>query len=145
MRSLSVMLLIGSTLGPSFAAAQTPDLDADAIRAVIENAYVRGVFVDQNPDAVRAGFHPSFLLSVHDADSVIVVPLEVWLNVLDLSGKPSGDEVRHVLERIDVTGGTAMVKLQLWINNEHVYTDYFSLYRFSDGWKIVMKVFASHD
>jgi len=38
-----------------------------------------------------------------------------------------------------------MVRMQIWINDEHVYTDYLSLYRFSDGWKIVLKVFASHD
>ena len=94
-------------------------------------------------------FAPAFIrlfyYSVYDADSIIVAPLEMWLNVLNLSGQPSGDTVRHVVERVDVTGGTAMVKLQLWINDEHVYTDYFSLYRFSDGWKIVLKVFASHD
>ena len=145
MKLSPIILLIGSTVCGYDAVAQTPEADARAIRAVIENAYIRGVFVDEDPVAVRAGFHPSFLLSVYDADSVIVAPLEMWLNVLDLGGQPSGDTVRHVFERVDVTGGTAMVKLQLWINDEHVYTDYFSLYRFSDGWKIVLKVFASHE
>jgi len=145
MRLLLMILLIGSTLRGYDAVAQAPDAEASAIRGVIENAYVRGVFVDEDPVAVRAGFHPSFVLSVHDADSIIVAPLEMWLDVLDLSGQPSGDTVRHVFERVDVTGGTAMVKMQIWINDEHVYTDYLSLYRFSDGWKIVLKVFASHD
>lgn len=145
MRLVSMILLITSTLLGNGAAAQAPEADASAIREVIENAYVRGVFVDEDPAAVRAGFHPSFILSVHDADSVIVVPLERWLDVMDLSGEPTGDAVRHVFERVDVTGGAATVKMQIWINDVHVYTDYLSLYRFNDGWKIVLKIFESHD
>lgn len=127
------------------AAAQGPERDVRAIREVIEAAYVRGVFVSRDPAAVRAGFHPSFVLAVYDADTLIMAPLQRWLDLLKLNGQPSGDTVRHEFERIDVTGGTAIVKLQLWINGKHTYTDYLSLYRFRDGWKMVLKVFAGHE
>lgn len=70
---------------------------------------------------------------------------------ISLSAQTRGaDEgaIRQVIEaayvRVDITG-TAVVKLQLFINGEHEYTDYFGLYRFSDGWRIVTKVFQSHD
>jgi hypothetical protein len=145
MRLTSLVFLISCTVRLSVASAQTPDHDARAIREVIENAYVDGVFIDRNEAAVRAGFHPAFVLSVYDADTVIVAPLDMWLDLLPLNGERSSDSVRHVFEYVDVTSGTATVKLQLWINDEHVYTDYLGLYRFADGWKIVTKVFASHD
>ncbi len=145
MRLTGLVFLISCTVCLSAASAQAPDHDARAIREVIENAYVKGVFVDRNAAAVRAGFHPAFVLSVYDADSIIVAPLDMWLDLLLLDGERSSDSVRHVFEQVDVTGGTATVKLQLWINDEHVYTDYLGLYRFQDGWKIVTKVFASHD
>jgi hypothetical protein len=145
MRITGLVFLISCTVCLSVASAQTPDHDARAIREVIENAYVAGVFIDRNESAVRAGFHPAFVLSVYDADTVIVAPLDMWLDLLPLNGEQSTDSVRHVFEYVDVTSSTATVKLQLWINDEHIYTDYLGLYRFADGWKIVTKVFASHD
>ena len=145
MRLPGLLFLMGWTVCLSPAWAQGPDRDARAIRAVIESAYVEGVFIDRNPAAVRAGFHPAFVLSVYDADTIIVASLDMWLDRLQLNGERSSDSVRHVFESVDVTGGTAIVKLQLWINDEHIYTDYYSLYRFTDGWKIVAKVFASHN
>lgn len=145
MRTAGLVFLISYTVCLSTASAQATDRDTQAIQEVIENAYVKGVFVDRNAAAVRSGFHPAFVLSVYDADTVIVASLDMWLDLLQLSGERSSDSVRHVFEGVDVTGGTATVKLQLWINDEHVYTDYLGLYRFTDGWKIVTKVFASHD
>jgi hypothetical protein len=132
-------------LAPLSLYAQAPGAEDRAVRRVIETAYVTGVFVTRDTAAVRAGFHPDFVLSVLQDDRVLVVSLDRWLGHLKLDGRRSTDTVEHRFERVDVTGNTATVKLQLFVNGEHEYTDYFGLYRFSDGWKIVTKVFASHD
>ena len=147
MMTMRVSLLLSLLLVafPPQTHAQEPDREERAIRRLIVDAYVTAVFVTRDDQAVRHGFHPDFMLSVHDDDQVILVPLDMWLERLELDGRPSGNTVRHEFESVDVTAGTATVKLQLWIDDEHVYTDYFGLYRFSDGWKIVNKIFAAHD
>ncbi|HET8648387.1 MAG TPA: nuclear transport factor 2 family protein [Vicinamibacteria bacterium] len=47
--------------------------------------------------------------------------------------------------RIDVTGNAAVAQVQLHRNGKHTFTDFLSLYRFPDGWKIVGKIFHSHN
>ena len=46
---------------------------------------------------------------------------------------------------IDVTGGVAMVKVELSQEGELVYTDYLSLIKFDSGWRIVAKVYHKHE
>ena len=127
------------------ALAQGDDTAEQDVQRIIEEAYIEGVFVQRDTVAVRAGFHPSFVMSVLDGDEIIVASLDMWLERLQLDGEPSSDAIRTVFDRVDVTDNTAAVKLQFWINGNHTYTDYIGLYRFSDRWKIVTKVFATHD
>ena len=53
-------------------------------------------------------------------------------------------EISHEFTAVDVTGDAATVRLELRRGGKHVFTDYLSLYRFADGWKIVSKTFQSH-
>jgi pimeloyl-ACP methyl ester carboxylesterase len=70
--------LIASIAGsPASALAQSADLVA--VQSVIESAYVTGVFITRDSNAVRRGFHPRFVLSVLQSDTVLVVPLDAWL------------------------------------------------------------------
>lgn len=131
--------------GAALAQPQSSGADERAIRRVVEDAYVSGVFVTRDESAVRQGFHPDFMLSVRQGDELIVAPLPMWLERLELDGVRSADTVTHEFDRIEITGRTAFVKLRLSINDKHVYTDYMGLYRFQDGWKIVNKVFEEHE
>jgi len=45
---------------------------------------------------------------------------------------------------VDITGAAATVKIDLWRDEVHTFTDYLSLYKFADGWKIVGKTFYRH-
>ena len=121
------------------------DLETESVKNVIQETYVQAVFVKRSEALVRSGFHPSFVMSVHAGDEIIQASLDMWLERLQLDDTPSGDDVRALFERVDVTQNTATVKLQVWINDVHTYTDYIGLYKFDDGWKIVNKIFAEHD
>ena len=46
---------------------------------------------------------------------------------------------------IDITGNAAMVKLEYYKGGNHVFTDYLSLYKFEEGWKIVSKIYFRHE
>ena len=45
---------------------------------------------------------------------------------------------------IDITGSAAVARVELYRDFKHIFTDYLSLYRFDDGWKIVGKIFYQH-
>lgn len=138
------LLVLALVLVATPAGAQTP-ADSQAVRELIQNAYVTGVFVSRDETAVRRGFHPDFVLSALDDGELIVVTLDQWLERLQLDGRPSTDAVRHVFDVVDITGDVAAVKLRLYVNDQHVYTDHLSLYKFPQGWRIVNKVFQDHD
>ena len=126
--------------------AQDQGQDQAAIRELIAEHYVKAVFVSREEAAVRRAFHPSFHLFVLDDGEIIIAPLQMWLDRLKLDGVPSSSAVRHDVGFVDVSGDAAAVRTELYVNGQHVYTDYFSLYRFpTAGWQIVTKIFQSHD
>ena len=45
---------------------------------------------------------------------------------------------------VDITGSAASVKLELYQNGSRIFTDYLSLYKFPDGWKIMSKTYYRH-
>ena len=124
---------------------QTHHADEAAIKEVLVAAYVEGVFIHRDAEAVREGFHPDFLMHVYHEGQLIQGSLDMWLERLDLDGTANPKKIDYTIETIDVTGSTAFVKMKLYEDTQQIYTDYFGLYRFEDGWKIVNKVFFSHD
>lgn len=139
--SLLIGLLAGTGAGVR---AEQADADERAIRDLVRDAYVSGVFIARDEAAVRRGFHPDFVLTVHQADGVIVAPLDMWLARLKLDGVRSRDTVTHDVDFVDIAGRTALIKLRLTVNGRHRYTDYMGLYRFDEGWRIVNKVYEDH-
>lgn len=116
-----------------------------AVRQVLVDAYVSGVHVDRDPEAVRRGFHPDFVMLAYDDGELVDVSLQAWLDHMGLDGVPTTDAIRHSFRSVDVTGNAAMAIMEIHENGTHIYTDFFSLYRFPDGWRIVGKTFNDHD
>ena len=42
---------------------------------------------------------------------------------------------------IDISGNAAVAKVELYRGGKQIFTDYLSLYKFDDGWKIVSKIY----
>jgi hypothetical protein len=145
---ISITILAGAALfvlaSALEASAQDASRDEAAIQDVLETAYVQGLHVLRDEAVIRNGFHPDFIMSVNDGDGVILVPLDMWLERLELDGQPNPGLVEWQVDFIDVTGDAASAKLQIYEDGEHLYTDYFGLYKMPDGWKIVNKSFHSH-
>lgn len=128
-------------------AAQVPvgeDAAAAAIEAVIERAYIGGIWTRGDEEAARAGFDASFVMQVAREDGVQSTSLDAWLERLGLDGEPLRENVTHEIEVLDVTGRAAVARVELHADGKPLYTDYMSLYRFSDGWRIVAKTFHAH-
>ncbi len=119
--------------------------DDDAIRGMLVEAYVEGIYINRDREAVMNGFHSDFILHVYDGGNLITAPLELWLGRLQLDGTKSPESIDYTFDLIDITGNSAIAKMQIFENSQHLYTDYFGLYKFEEGWKIVNKIFYEHD
>ena len=138
-------LMVAALLLPAFAAGAEGDVEA--IRSVVKAAYVDGVHAKPSALAMRAGFHPTFRMLVLKDGAVSGVTLDEWAGRIEKGAAArtgTAPEVRHEFTTVDVTGDAAVVRLELHRDGKHAFTDYLSLYRFPDGWKIVSKTFQAH-
>ncbi len=142
----TVALCAAGLLGTGAVAEPAPG-DADAVKAVVLAAYVEGVHAKPDSAAMRRGFHPDFRMLVLKDGALQAVALEEWIERLEKRRPVAGAKpaIQADFTTLDVAGNAATVRLKLRRDGKHVFTDYLSLYRFPDGWKIVSKTFQSHD
>jgi hypothetical protein len=130
---------------PMAAMAQSPAEEA-AIKALVQTAYVDGLQNLGDLEKTKAGFHPDFVLLGLRDGALTRLPIAEWIAS---AGKRKADGARPPLTTckfltVDVTGSAASVKLELHQNDKRIFTDYLSLYKFPDGWKIVGKIYYRH-
>ena len=127
--------------------AAADDADAEAVKSVVRTAYVEGVHVKGDPALMRTGFHPDFRMFTLRDGVLAMVTLDEWAARIEKGAaerKGPPPQVRHEFSLVDVTGNAAVAKVELHRDGKHVFSDYLSLYRFPDGWKIVAKTFHTH-
>jgi hypothetical protein len=120
------------------------DDNADII-AVVDRAYVQGIHLDADAEKVRSGMHESFVMFVRTADGVNAVTREAW--IARLKPRPASEprpDTKADIVVLDRSGDAAVVRVNLFRGGKHIFTDYISLYRFADGWKLVGKTFQRH-
>lgn len=144
-RWMTITALAVLLAAPGIAAAQAPS-DEEAIRTLVQTAYVDGLQNLGDLEKTRAGFHPDFVLLGLRDGQMTRLPIADWIASSE-KRKASGQKPPLTTCRflsVDVTGVAAAVKLELHQNDKRIFTDYLSLYKFADGWKIVGKIFHRH-
>lgn len=132
----------------AFGAPAAPDAgnpDAEAIRQVITSAYVEGLHMNGSRDAIRAGFHPEFVMKVLTDEGITDVTIEEWIARLPAEGTSPPHTVDHEIPDVSVSGVAATARVEILFDGAHVFTDYMSLYKFGDDWRIVAKIFNRED
>jgi hypothetical protein len=119
------------------------------VKEVIEKAYIDGIHRKQNMEIAETGFHPDFRMLVLRNGRLAEVDLDKWFSMMggsrkDMSDK-RGPEVTYKFFFVDITDSAAVAKLAVYKDGKLFATDYFSLYKFGDMWKIVSKVFSLGD
>lgn len=142
----SVALVLFLSCGLMWAA---PDGEEEAaIKAVILSAYRDGLCNVGDVELVKKGFHPEFRLLGTRDNALTILPIADWIRITEekkAAGKfPPQVLVAMEFPLIDVSGNAAMAKVKFLVGDKHVYTDYLSLFRFAEGWKIVNKIYTSH-
>ncbi len=138
-KSATIIILL--TVISQLVSAQT---DEEAIKNVINNAYIGGIHNGGPIDDIRKGFHPSFVMMVLDNNEVKSVPIEQWIGNIEKSraaNKPAGEKAVAKYNIVNVAGSSASVVLDLSRGNKRIFTDNLLLYKFNEGWRIVSKNF----
>ncbi len=148
-RAGMVATAVGCALAAAGAsgAAGAADADPKAVEAVVKTAYVDGVHAKGDPALMRQGFHPDFRMLALRGGVMTQVTLEEWIARLEKGERERTKPrpaIRHEFTSVDVTDDAAVVRVEIYRDGTHVFTDYLSLYRFPDGWKIVSKIFQAH-
>jgi len=146
MRTMIVVLTLTMLLSaPLVARAQAPS-DESAIKQLVQQAYVDGLLNLGDLDKTRSGFHPDFVLLGLRNGQLTRFPIADWIASAEkqksAGQNPPPMTIRNI--SIDITGTAAAVKIELNRAGKLIYTDYLSLYKFNDGWKIVGKIYFSH-
>jgi hypothetical protein len=144
-RPVLTALVAALLLLPAAAPARAQS-DVDAIKALVQTAYVDGLQNLGDLDATKAGFHPDFVLLGLRDGQLTKLPIAEWIAS---AAKRKADGVKPPLTvcrflTVDITGSAAVVKLELHQKDTRIFTDYLSLYKFPDGWKIVGKIYYRH-
>ncbi|MFC2078395.1 nuclear transport factor 2 family protein [Candidatus Bipolaricaulota bacterium] len=122
--------------------------DLDRIRQLIEDVYVRDMYVVRERETLSSEFHKCFCVLLPQLDGRTgLCETITWEGPESLRGsnpKALETDTRFEFPLIDITGDAAITKVVIHSNGQPVYTDYVSLYRVDGEWKIVSKLFHSH-
>ncbi|KAF0128649.1 MAG: hypothetical protein FD155_3098 [Bacteroidetes bacterium] len=139
MRTLIISFLLMTAI---VSVAQQTEQDREAIRRVIQESYVQGIHNKAGIELVEKGFHPGFeMLGVQDG-LLTRYPIYSWIETLKKTmGQTPASEITSEIPFVDVAGDAAVARVELFKEGKHLFTDYMSLYRFQEGWKIVAKIY----
>jgi hypothetical protein len=135
-----------------FGLIATGVLNADSkadVEKVIQSSYFNGAFNDLDTEGMRKGFHPDFAIFSAKGVEISRYPIDAWIKGIDKRKQdpnfdPSQAKMDCRIASLDITGGCAAAKIEISKNGTMIYTDYLSLLKFDDGWKIVAKVYHAH-
>ena len=123
-------------------------MSEDAIRQVIESAYIQGIHLEQDEQKVRDGFHPEFRMLVpRDPEIVPIDALALLKLVVDAkAANPAAfeREFTYDIQVVDRVETMAVARVKTYRGGVHQYTDFMTLYEFAEGWKIVCKALFRH-
>ncbi|MBU1011567.1 MAG: nuclear transport factor 2 family protein [Bacteroidetes bacterium] len=144
MKTLFLLLIL--SLQVVILNAQTEE---DLVKKVIQSAYVDGLKNFTSLDDIDKGFHPDFeyIAIGTDSSKISKTPIATWREGVR-KAKENGtvpnvkSEAKFLM--VDITGNAAVAKIELYRDKKLVFTDYFSLLKFKEGWRIVSKTSHRH-
>jgi len=148
MKKLSILLIL-AVLTMGFGYGLSDQEERTVVETVIKCAYFNGAFNEMDTAAMKEGFHPDFAIFSVKGKELSKYPIADWIQAVEKRKKNLEPDVRRArmegkIRHLDVTGNCASAKVELHRAGKRVYTDYLSLLKFEDGWKIVAKVYHAH-
>ena len=146
----SLILLLTISMFAQRGRDQGWNREQQAIKNVIQTAYIDGLHNNGSVQEIMAGFHPGFNLLGINENKLTKYPIYSWIQDFKIrkerNSRPMREEAKMVCEyeSIDVTGNAAQAKIKLYKDQRLIFTDYLQLYKFDEGWRIVSKIYYRH-
>lgn len=122
--------------------------DESAIKRIVEEFYLEVIFGNKDITELEKGFHPDFNMYVLYQNQIDKRSLQKWMDRLKSvragNASAKNPHFTHNFKLIDITGPTGVVKLEIYADGKLKYTDYLTLYKFQEGWRIMTKMFTQH-
>ena len=122
--------------------------DVEAIKTIIQSAYIDGLTNEGDAEKIDKGFHPDFnLIGIGENGSMWKYPIKQWkadvLKKVEEGEMPKTDDnkVSIKFRNVDIAGTAAVAKIEYYVGTVLKYIDYLALYKFGEDWKIVNKIF----
>lgn len=141
MKKVFVLLFIGFLFAGNIKAQKT---DKEAVKNVIQKAYVDGLHNLKDLSETEKGFHPGFNLLGIRNNMLTKYPIYNWIESAKkrkAEKKEEHPKTTCKFPLIDITGNAAIAKIELYRKDKQIFTDYLSLYKFDEGWRIVGKIY----
>jgi hypothetical protein len=148
MKRLNMIALVLLFLTTMATGVMNADSNAE-VEKVIKASYFNGAFNDLDTVSMRKGFHPDFAIFSAKGNEISRYPIDAWIKGIEKRKQdPNFDKAQAKMDckiaSLDITEGCASAKIEISKNGKMIYTDYLSLLKFDDGWKIVAKVYHAH-
>lgn len=121
--------------------------EEDAVKAVVNSAYVGGIHNGGPVEDIRKGFHPTFHMLRQMDNDVKPLAIEDWIANIEKSRASNATPATTTTGKfvsVTIAGTAANVVLELHRGDKKIFTDNLLLYKFNEGWRIVSKTFFRH-
>ncbi|UCC39699.1 MAG: nuclear transport factor 2 family protein [Candidatus Aminicenantes bacterium] len=118
--------------------------EKEAIKRVVVDAYINGFFNKGDASLIKKGIHPDCDVLVLNKGSLMKIHAYSYVDRFEKNPGPLHPGTTYKFTDVHVTGYAGLAIVEIFREEKHVYTDYISLYKFEDGWKLVTKIFYRH-
>ncbi len=127
--------------------AQTAEEEKKAIVELIKESYIGAAHNNIDIDVLIKGFHDNFTWQWMHHDRFFITTLQQWIKFLNREKWLRPDWNNRTMAEIQVLGiegNAAVAKVDIYNNRVHDFTDFLSVYKFTDGWKITNRISQRH-
>lgn len=118
--------------------------EIDAVKQIVVEAYVDGLFNKANVKAIKNGFHEDCDIVVLKDDKIRKIKAAAWIEKFEKDPKPLFPGTQYEFTDVRVAGYAAIAVVEIYQKEKHIYTDFLNLYKFASGWKVVTKTYYAY-
>ena len=139
MKKVAIILFV--IFAANLTLAQRNENEKESIKKMIQESYINGIFNDGNADVAKKGVHYDCDIIVFEDGKMRKVPAYSYVERIEENQAGLYPGTSCEFTDILVTGYAAIAVVEIYRDNGwHNYTDYLSLYKFEDGWKVVSRI-----
>lgn len=103
--------------------------------------YAQGA-IEGKSAVMQQGFHPSAQIYGYLEGDLLADPIQVLYDYVEQH--PLASDLKYIVRSVDRSKDAASARVEITNWHEHTYTDFFTLLKMGNQWKITNKIFMQH-